>query len=72
MPRLRDVVTVVATGIALTVLGSGTAAATPAGCPPPPPDMEHGCCAGGFDGLLNLDGLLGGLFGGGCCPATED
>jgi hypothetical protein len=76
MPRLRNAVTVVAAGLALSVLGAGTAAATPSDCTPPPapecPSME---CGGGLGigGGLDLSGVLGGLLGGlvgggGCCP----
>ena len=80
MPRLRHALTVVAAGFALSLLGAGTAAATPSGhCPPPPDsgcssmDTDAGGCHGGMGAGINLggllDGLLGGLLGGGgaCC-----
>ncbi|HCT75753.1 MAG TPA: hypothetical protein DGT23_03980 [Micromonosporaceae bacterium] len=65
MPRLRNAVTVVVTGLALTVLGAGTASATTAHCPTPPP-ADVGDCAGGLNvhGLLDLGGLLDGVLGG--------
>lgn len=80
MPRLRNALTVVAAGLALSFIGAGTAAATPNGhCPPESECMEmppDGCSAGmgvgiNLGGLL--DGLLGGLLGGGgCCAADPD
>lgn len=81
MPRLRDALTVVAAGVALGLLGAGTAAATPATDCPPPPEQEceapptDGCHSGmgiHLDGLL--DGLLGGILGGHshCCVADDD
>jgi hypothetical protein len=85
MPRLRNALTVAAAGLALSLLGAGTAAATPnTHCPPPDSecsstDTDMGGCAGGLDvgGVLDLggllDGLLGGLVGGGgaCCTAAD-
>jgi hypothetical protein len=82
MPRLRDALMVVTAGAALSLLGAGTAAATPNGNCPPPPDqqcqeMPTDGCHGGMGAGINLggllDGLLGGLFGGeGACCADPD
>jgi len=84
MPRLRNAFTVAAAGLALSLLGAGTAAAAPNGhCPPPDSecsstDTDMGGCAGGMGVGINLsgllDGLLGGLLGGGgaCCAAEPD
>ena len=83
MPRLRNALTVAAAGLALSLLGAGTAAAAPnTHCPPPDSecsDTGMDGCAGGLDvgGVLDLggllDGLLGGLVGGGgaCCTAAD-
>ena len=78
MPRLRNAFTVAAAGLALSLLGAGTAAAAPNGHCPPPPDSDMGSCTGGMGAGINLggllDGLLGGLLGGGgaCCAADPD
>lgn len=73
MPRLRNAVTVVAAGLALSLLGAGTAAATTSDdCPTSecPASCDGGLgLGGGLDLSGVLDGLLGGLLGGeGCCP----
>jgi hypothetical protein len=74
MLRLRNVVAGFAAGLALTVVGAGTAAADH-----PPPECADGSggagiyVAGGLDLSGVLDGLLGGIIGGHghCCPDDD-
>lgn len=67
MRRVRDAFIVLGTGLVLTLVMAGSAAAE---CPTV---TEVGCTGGALnlDGVVDgiLGGLVGGLLGGGCCAA---